>query len=41
MIACMLLSSNSSSLLPLPRFGPRALIVAGMLLGGGAMAYLT
>jgi hypothetical protein len=41
MIACILLSSNSSSLLLLPRFGPRALIVTGMLLGGGAMAYLT
>ena len=25
----------------LPRVGPRALIVTGMLLGGGAMAYLT
>ena len=41
MIACILLSSNISSIVLLPRFGPRALIAAGMLLGGGAMAYLT
>src|SRR5579863_4340930 len=41
MIACILLSSNSSSILLLPRVGPRALITTGMLLGGGAMAYLT
>jgi MFS family permease len=41
MIGCILLSSNTSSILLLPRVGPRALIVTGMLLGGGAMAYLT
>ena len=41
MIACILLASNTSSILLLPRVGPRALIVTGMLLGGGAMAYLT
>jgi EmrB/QacA subfamily drug resistance transporter len=41
MIACILLSSNSSSIALLPRFGPRALIATGMLIGGGAMAYLT
>src|SRR5260370_362798 len=41
MIACILISSNSSSIVLLPRFGPRALIATGMLLGGGAMAYLT
>jgi EmrB/QacA subfamily drug resistance transporter len=41
MIACILLASNSSSILLLPRIGPRALVVTGMLLGGGAMAYLT
>jgi len=41
MIACILLSSNSSSIVLLPRFGPRALIATGMLLGGSAMAYLT
>ena len=41
MIACILLSSNSSSILLLPRVGPRALIVTGMLLGGGGMTYLT
>jgi EmrB/QacA subfamily drug resistance transporter len=41
MIACILLSSNTSSILLLPRVGPRALIVTGMVLGGGAMGYLT
>ena len=41
MIVGILLSSNSSSILLLPRLGPRTLIVAGMLLGGGGMAYLT
>src|SRR5487761_1883921 len=41
MIACILVSSNTSSIVLLPRVGPRALIVTGMVLGGGAMAYLT
>ena len=41
MIACILLSSNTSSIVLLPRLGPRTLIAAGMLLGGGGMAYLT
>jgi MFS family permease len=41
LIACILLSSNLSSIVLLPRLGPRALISAGMLLGGGAMVYLS
>ena len=41
MIAGILIASNSSSIVLLPRVGPRGLIVTGMLLGGGAMAYLT
>ena len=41
MIGCLLLSSNLSSIVLLPRLGPRALIAAGMLLGAGGMAYLT
>jgi len=41
MIACILLASNSSSMLLLPRVGPRALIVTGMVLGGSGMFYLT
>ena len=41
MIACILLSSNISSIVLLPRLGPRTLIAAGMLIGGGGMAYLT
>ena len=41
MIACILISSNTSSIVLLPRLGPRALIATGMLIGGGGMAYLT
>jgi EmrB/QacA subfamily drug resistance transporter len=41
MIAGILLSSNISSMLLLPRLGPRTLIVTGMVLGGAAMGYLT
>src|SRR5271170_1129268 len=41
MIACILLSSNISSIVLLPRLGPRTLIAVGMLIGGGGMAYLT
>ncbi len=41
MIACILLASNISSIVLLPRVGPRNLIVGGMVLAGGAMGYLT
>jgi MFS family permease len=41
MIGCILLSSNVSSIVTLPRFGPRVLIATGMLFGAGGMAYLT
>jgi EmrB/QacA subfamily drug resistance transporter len=41
MIGCILLSSNVSSIVTLPRLGPRVLITTGMLLGAGAMTYLT
>jgi EmrB/QacA subfamily drug resistance transporter len=41
MIACILVSSNVSSIVTLPRLGPRFLISLGMVLGAGAMAYLT
>jgi EmrB/QacA subfamily drug resistance transporter len=41
MIGCILLSSNVSSIVTLPRLGPRVLITTGMLLGAGAMSYLT
>ena len=41
MIACILVSSNVSSIVTLPRFGPRVLITTGMLLGAVAMTYLT
>jgi EmrB/QacA subfamily drug resistance transporter len=41
LIGCILLSSNLSSIVLLPRLGPRALISLGMLLGGGSMVYLS
>ncbi len=41
MIGCILLSSNVSSIVTLPRLGPRVLITTGMLFGTGAMTYLT
>jgi EmrB/QacA subfamily drug resistance transporter len=41
MIACILVSSNVSSIVTLPRFGPRVLITTGMLLGAVAMIWLT
>jgi EmrB/QacA subfamily drug resistance transporter len=37
----ILISSTLSSIVALPRVGPRVLIASGMLLGVGAMAYLT
>jgi EmrB/QacA subfamily drug resistance transporter len=40
LIACILISSNVSSIVTLPRVGPRVLIATGMLLGAGAMSYL-
>jgi hypothetical protein len=41
LLACFLVSGNLSSIVALPHLGPRGVIVAGMLLGGGGMAYLT
>ncbi len=41
LIGCILLSSNVSSIVTLPRLGPRVLITTGMLLGLGGMIYLT
>src|SRR5271154_1765435 len=41
MIGCILISSNVSSIVTLPRFGPRVLITTGMLCGVVAMTYLT
>ena len=41
MIGCILISSNLSSIVLLPRLGPRVLIAAGMLLGAVGMVYLT
>jgi len=41
LIGCILISSNTSSIVLLPKVGPRALIASGMLLGLIGMAYLT
>jgi len=41
MIGCLLVSSNTSSIVLLPRVGPRALIATGMLVGAAGMGYLT
>jgi EmrB/QacA subfamily drug resistance transporter len=41
LIGCILLSSNVSSIVLLPRLGPRALITTGMVFGAGGMTYLT
>src|SRR5580693_4716850 len=40
-VGCILVSSNVSSIVTLPRLGPRVLIASGMLLGVVAMIYLT
>ncbi|MCW2541477.1 MAG: transporter [Frankiales bacterium] len=41
MITCIMISSNAASMITLPRFGPRIVITAGMLLGCAALAYLS
>jgi EmrB/QacA subfamily drug resistance transporter len=41
LIGCILLSSNVSSIVILPRLGPRVLITTGMVFGAGGMLYLT
>jgi EmrB/QacA subfamily drug resistance transporter len=40
LIGCILVSSNLSSIVLLPRLGPRVLIAAGMLFGTAGMVYL-
>jgi EmrB/QacA subfamily drug resistance transporter len=41
MVGCILVSSNLSSIVLLPRLGPRVLIAAGMLLAGAGLLYLS
>jgi EmrB/QacA subfamily drug resistance transporter len=41
MTGCIVLSSNTSNIVLLPRFGPRVLISTGMLLGFLGMGYLS
>jgi hypothetical protein len=40
MTACIMLSANISTVITLPRFGPRVHIVTGMVFGGIGMLYL-
>ena len=41
MIACVMISSNTSNIVTLPRFGPRLVITVGMLTGFLALGYLS
>ena len=41
MIACVMISSNTSNIVTLPRFGPRVVITIGMATGVVALAYLS
>lgn len=41
MVLCILISSNTSNIVTLPRFGPRVVITIGMSLGCLSMLYMT
>jgi hypothetical protein len=41
MIACVMISSNTSNIVTLPRFGPRLVITTGMVTGFVALGYLS
>jgi EmrB/QacA subfamily drug resistance transporter len=41
MIACIMISSNTSNIVTLPRFGPRTVITTGMVTGFVGLAYLS
>lgn len=41
MIACVMISSNTSNIVTLPRFGPRVVITTGMTLGFLGLGYLS
>jgi len=41
MIACVMISSNLSNIVTLPRFGPRVVITIGMIVGCLALLYLS
>jgi EmrB/QacA subfamily drug resistance transporter len=41
MIACVMISSNTSNIVTLPRFGPRIVITVGMLTGFVGLSYLS
>ncbi|WP_375485035.1 MFS transporter [uncultured Jatrophihabitans sp.] len=41
MIACVMISSNLSNIVTLPRFGPRVVITIGMIIGALSLGYLS
>jgi EmrB/QacA subfamily drug resistance transporter len=41
MVACIMVCANVSNIILLPRFGPKPIVPAGMLLAAGAMVWLT
>jgi EmrB/QacA subfamily drug resistance transporter len=41
MIACVMISSNTSNIVTLPRFGPRVVITIGMVLGVVGLGYIS
>jgi hypothetical protein len=41
MIGCVMISSNLSNIVTLPRFGPRVVITVGMVVGSLALLYLS
>ena len=41
MIACVMISSNTSNIVTLPRFGPRIVITTGMVTGSVGLSYLS
>jgi EmrB/QacA subfamily drug resistance transporter len=41
MIACVMISSNVSNIVTLPRFGPRVVITIGMVVGALSLGYLS
>ncbi|MEO9138876.1 MAG: MFS transporter [Jatrophihabitans sp.] len=41
MIGCVMISSNTSNIVTLPRFGPRIIITIGMVLGALGLGYLS
>jgi hypothetical protein len=41
MVACIMVSANVATIVLMPRFGPKPLVTAGMLIAAGGMVWLT